>query len=266
VRNRARIERLGRDAPGVSLTADVSGLRTAALVFLCIKAYDTEAAADALGTLRRPQPTICSLQNGWGNLDILEAKLPGTPLLAGATTLGAYLDDAGSLHASTSGGTQIAPWGATPPARADEAVQVLRAAGLSAEPAVDAREILWRKLVLNAAVNPLTAIVLRPNGALLEEPSLLRLAEGAAVEAAEVGQRLGLLPAPWNPIPALHALLRETRANFSSMAQDLARGRRTEIEAIAGAIVRASERSAAPAPVLRALLALVRVAEGAASP
>jgi 2-dehydropantoate 2-reductase len=261
VRNPARIERLTRDLPQVAHSREASELHGVPLLFLCIKAYDTEAAAGALRALQPSGTAVCSLQNGWGNLEILESALPGVPLLAGATSLGAYLDDEGTLHASFAGKTRIAPWAATRPERAEEAVGVLAAAGLAAETSDDARAILWRKLALNAAVNPLTAITGCPNGALLEEPSLLRLAERAALEATHVGERLGSLPGPWDPLPALHALLSETRTNLSSMAQDLARGRRTEIDAIAGAVVSAAERTGASAPVLRALLTLVRAAE-----
>lgn len=261
VRNPRRIERLAREIPRVALSQDVTGLAGVPLLFLCIKAYDTGAAAAALRALEPSRTAICSLQNGWGNLDLLESALPGAALLAGATTLGAFLDDEGALHASCAGKTQIAPWGVTPPARAEEAARVLASAGLTAEVSGDARGILWRKLTLNAAVNPLTAIARCPNGALLEEPGLLRLAERAALEAARVGERLGALQGPWDPLPALRTLLSETGSNYSSMAQDLARGRRTEIDAIAGAVVEAAERTGISTPVLHALHALVRAAE-----
>lgn len=262
VRNPGRIERLGRDVPEAVLSTDVSGLRDLPLLFLCIKSYDTQATAEELSALFPSRTAICSLQNGWGNLETLESALPGAPLLAGATTLGAYLDDEGTLHASCAGKTKIAPWGSTPPARAGEAVRVLTSVGLSAENSADARGILWRKLTLNAAVNPLTAIARCPNGMLLEEPGLLRFAERAALEAAEAGARSGVLRDPWDPLPALHALLAETRSNYSSMAQDIARARRTEIDSIAGAVVEAAERTGAGAPVLHALHALLRAAEG----
>jgi 2-dehydropantoate 2-reductase len=261
VRNGARIERLHRDLPRVKLVPDAAGLAPASLVFLCIKAYDTAAAAEALGAVDLSRAAVCSLQNGWGNLDVLEAALPRTALLAGATTLGAYLDDSGTLHASPAGLTRIAPWDATPAARAEDAAGVLRAAGLAVEVSDDARGLLWRKLTLNAAVNPLTAIAQCPNGALLREPGLLRLTERAALEAALVGERLGCLAGPWDPLPALRALLLETEANRSSMAQDLSRRRRTEVDAIAGAVVRAADDLGTPAPLLKALLVLVRAAE-----
>jgi len=261
VRNPARIAALSRDAPSVRIHAGAEGLRPAALVFLCIKAYDTLAAAPVLRALDFPRTAICSLQNGWGNLEVLEASLPGTPLIAGATALGAWLDDGGRLHASLEGTTRLAPWGSAPPTRVEEAAAVLRHAGLAVETRGDAHDLLWRKLTLNAAVNPLTALAMRPNGALREEPSLGRIAERAALEAARVGVRLGHVPTDWDPVPDLRTLIEETGANRSSMSQDLARGRRTEIDAIAGAIVRAGESTGEPTPILRALLALIRSAE-----
>jgi 2-dehydropantoate 2-reductase len=265
VRSPARVAALRRDAPAVRLVPDAESLRPASLVFLCIKAYDTAAAAPALRALELPRTAICSLQNGWGNLETLEAALPGAPLIAGTTALGAWLDDSGALHASTEGATRLATWGTTPPVRAEEAAAVLRGAGFAVETRTDPRAMLWRKLTLNAAVNPLTALAMRPNGALLEEPSLVRLSECAALEAARVGARLGHVPADWDPRADLRALLAKTRANRSSMSQDLARGRRTEIDAIAGAVVQAAESAGEPAPVLRALHALVRAAEAGAA-
>lgn len=265
VRNPGRRETLSRDFPAIALADDAGALRPASLVFLCIKAYDTERTAAELRALEFPRTAICSLQNGWGNLESLEKAIPASPLLAGTTALGAYLDERGALHDSTRGLTLIAPWGDTPPRRAEEAALALRRAGLAAEARADARGILWRKLTMNAAVNPLTALAGRPNGALLEEPGLARLAERAAIEAARVGGLLGHVEPAWDPLPALRSLLEETRANRSSMAQDLLRGRRTEIDAIAGEIVRAAERLGEPVPVLRALHALVRAAEPVAS-
>src|SRR4051812_39169504 len=101
---------LKRDHPSVRLGHDFSALDGAELVFLCVKAYHTNDVARSLSSLRTGSVSICSLQNGWGNLDLLEEALPSVPLLAGATSLGAYLDDLGLLHATDRGTTVIAPW------------------------------------------------------------------------------------------------------------------------------------------------------------
>src|SRR5262249_3282666 len=125
----------------------------------------------------------------------------------------------------------------------------------------DARAILWQKLVLNAAVNPLSALTGRPNGAILESGSLLRIAEAAAVEATRIGTRLGYLDSTFEPIVALQRLLDETKPNRPATAEDLTHLRRTEIDAIVRPIVFAGMEMGEPVPVLEGLWTLVRAAE-----
>lgn len=261
-RSPGRRESLRRD--GVRSESDPASLRGATLVFLCVKSYDTAGAVPALRALE-PVTGICSLQNGWGNLDLLEAELPGVPLIAGATALGAYFDETGAFHASTEGSTTLAPWGTTEFRWAEYAATLLESAGLRAEAARDARPVLWRKLVLNAAVNPVSALSGRPNGAILGSGALRRVADAAAMEAARVGVALGYLDPAFDPVPALTRLLEETRENRSSMAQDLERLRRTEVDAILGSIVRAAAERGERVPVLESLAVLIRVAEPARS-
>lgn len=262
VRSEGRRAALAAEAPhGLTVERDPDVLRHASLVFMCVKARDTEEAARSLKRLEPRLPGVCSLQNGWDHMAVLERILPGAPLVAGATALGAYFDETGTLHGSLEGETLLAPWGATEARWAEYAASVLQSAGLRAEDRDDARRILWRKLALNAAVNPLTALLDRPNGALLERQALLRVARTAAREAVQVGIRLGHLPEGYDPVPRLERLLAETRGNRSSMAEDLARGRPTEADAILEPILRAARDAAIPTPVLLALASLLAAAE-----
>ena len=260
VRSPIRREALRKESYPVQVEETLEGLGPATLVFVCVKSFDTAGAAAVLAGL--PSTIgICSLQNGWGNLETLAARLPGFPLIAGTTSLGGYLDDAGVLHASTTGSTQFAPWEETEVRWAEYAVTLFESAGFRAELKRDARSILWQKLVLSAAVNPISALCGRPNGAILESPPLLRVAEAAAGEATRVGARLGYLEPTFDPSIALQKILEETKANRSSMTEDLARTRRTEIDAIARPIVFAGKETGEPVPVLEGLWALVRAAE-----
>ena len=249
---------------GLHADSDPMVLRGATLVFLCVKSHDTAGTISAFRTLD-PAAGVCSLQNGWGNLEILESALADTPLIAGATALGAYFDESGTLHASAEGPTTFAPWGPTEFRWAEYAATLLESAGLKADAARDARAVLWRKLVLNAAVNPVSALAGVRNGAILDSVALRRIAEAAATEAARTGILLGYLDPTFDPVPALTRLLEETRENRSSMAQDLERLRRTEIDAIVGSIVRAAAEHGERVPVLESLAVLVRVAEAAAA-
>lgn len=257
----SRQEDLKRDHPSLRLGSDFGILAGSDLVFLCVKAYHTKDVARSLSGLGLTGASLCSLQNGWGNMEILDQALPLLPLLAGATSLGAYLDDRGLLHVAGRGTTIVAPWRAGDMAAAERAAATLRTTELLADARPDARGVLWRKLVLNSAVNPLTAIARCTNGTLAQEPGLFEIARRAAQEAARVGEALGIMGPDFDPEEALRALLRETAGNLSSMHEDLSRGRRTEIEEITGAIVRLGETAGVEAPVQSALLTLVRAAE-----
>lgn len=265
VRSVERREAILREGWGILAEESATALVDTTLVYLCVKAFDTEAAALELRVL--PSTVgVASLQNGWGNLEALERTLPGHPLVAGVTALGAYLDTSGTLQASLSGGTTFAPWGETEIRWAEYAATLFESAGLKAETRRHARPTLWRKLVLNAGVNPLSAISGRTNGDVLDTLPLLRLAEAAAREAARVGVALGYWEPGIDPAPLVRALLEETRSNRSSMAEDLARGRRTEIEEIVGPVLRLAAEQSRPVPVLEALHALVRAAGGSTPP
>lgn len=264
VRSAERREAIVREGWGVQVADGVDALSESTLVYVCVKAFDTEAAALELRILPATIG-VASLQNGWGNLEILERALPEHPLVAGVTALGAYLDPSGALLASISGATSLAPWGETEIRWAEYAATLFESAGLRAETRRHARSILWRKLVLNAGVNPLSAINGRTNGDLLASAPLLRLAETAAREAARVGIALGYWEPGIDPAPLVRTLLEETKDNRSSMAEDLARGRRTEIEEIVGSILGFAAEQSRPVPVLEALHSLVLAAGSSAS-
>lgn len=260
-RSGSRHEALKRDHPSLRTGAEFGIVSGVDLLFLCVKAYHTRDVARSVAALGLKRATVCSLQNGWGHMELLDQALPHLQLLAGATSLGAYLDERGALHATEGGTTILAPWRPEDIDQAERAALVLRSAGLAAEVRPDARAVLWRKLVLNSAVNPVTALARCANGVLLQESGLFEIARQAAREATRVGRKLGMLDPGFNPDEALPAILRETAANLSSMREDLSRGRRTEIEEITGSVVRLAETAGEPAPVQGALLTLVRAAE-----
>jgi 2-dehydropantoate 2-reductase len=118
--------------------------------------------------------------------------------------------------------------------------------------------LLWGKLVINAAINPLTALLRISNGKLLVIPEVHELMAEAAREAAIVAARRGVKLPYADPVTAVEDVARKTAANTSSMLQDVLRGTPTEIDAINGAIVQAAEKLGVPTPVNRMLWQLVR--------
>jgi 2-dehydropantoate 2-reductase len=122
----------------------------------------------------------------------------------------------------------------------------------------DPAALLWGKLVINAAINPLTALLRVPNGELLDRQTARGLLAEAALEAASVAEKQGIsLPYP-DPVSAVEEVVRNTAGNHSSMLQDVLRGTMTEIEAINGAIVRVGEQIGVTTPINRMLWKLVK--------
>jgi 2-dehydropantoate 2-reductase len=135
---------------------------------------------------------------------------------------------------------------------------LLRSGGFVVETSHDPSGLLWGKLVINAAINPITALLGIPNGEILERPTARALLAALAREAAAVAVAEGVrLPYP-DPVQTVETIARRTTANRSSMLQDVTRGAPTEIDAICGAIVAAGERTGVPTPVNRTLWQLVK--------
>jgi 2-dehydropantoate 2-reductase len=111
--------------------------------------------------------------------------------------------------------------------------------------------------VINAAINPLTAILDVPNGELLSSPSARELSAALAREVAAVAKAKGIALTFPDAAVAAEDVARHTAANFSSMLQDARRGALTEIDAICGAIVQAGEDAGVPTPVNATMWKLV---------
>jgi 2-dehydropantoate 2-reductase len=131
---------------------------------------------------------------------------------------------------------------------------LLRAAGFEVKVVENAQSLLWGKLVINAAINPLTAILRVPNGELLQLPAARLLMAELAKEAAAVGLAHGASLPFEDPVAAVENVAQRTAANRSSMLQDVLRGAQTEVDAICGAIVRNGEEKGIPVPVNRAMV------------
>jgi 2-dehydropantoate 2-reductase len=220
-----------------------------------VKAYQTEAAGQALRGWLASDGVAVTLQNGLGNLERLVTALGEGRAALGVTTAGATLVRPGHIRAGGDGPTRVARHPRTPPL-----VDLLSSTGLQAELSDDALGMAWGKVVLNCAVNPVTALMRIPNGGLLqpEASPALGVAIEAAEEAARVARSAGIRLPYDAPLPELQRVLERTAGNRSSMLQDVEGARPTEIEAITGAVVARAEEVGVPVPVNRLLLALVR--------
>src|SRR4030042_2135172 len=202
-----------------------------------VKSWQTERVAKQLGRCLTAKGIALTLQNGLGNDETLKTFLNPESVALGVTTVGARMLEPGYVQFTGNGKIFL---GAHP--RMHGVAEVLDKAGFQVEMVSDTVSLLWGKLVINAAINPLTALLRVQNGELLERPAASELMAEAAREAACVAIKQGIrLPYP-DPVLAVEEGARNTAANYSSMLQDVLRGTLTEIAAMNGAIARGGER------------------------
>ncbi|GAB4481986.1 MAG: 2-dehydropantoate 2-reductase [Anaerolineales bacterium] len=231
-----------RQAVRAIATPEEAGQVENALVL--VKAWQTERAAQQLKRCLAPNGLALTLQNGLGNREILSAVLGAERVALGVTTLGATLLGPGLAR---SGGEGLLSLEAHP--RLAGLESLLRAADFPLEILPDAAALAWGKLVINSAINPLTALLQISNGELLQRRGARALMTALARETAQVAQACGVRLPFENPAQAAETVAKKTAANRSSMFQDVRRGAPTEIDAICGAVVRAAQSKGLSAPV-----------------
>lgn len=232
------------------------------VVLVSTKAYDTESAMVHLRPFAK-SALFVTLQNGLDNADTIARS--AERVVAGTTSHGVTFLGPGEIRHAGVGETVIGPWKGVDEADLVRLRDVLDDIGIPTRVTSDVRTELWAKVVLNASINPLAALAGVPNGRLVRERWLREAVEIVSREAVTAARAEG---AKLDPAEILHRTLlvaRRTAANRSSMLQDLDAGRRTEIDAITGAVVAAAERRRLEVPVNRVVLALVRAREAAAS-
>ena len=237
----------------VRATDNPAECRNARNALVLVKSWQTERAAGQLMECLAGNGLAATLQNGLGNDLILSESLGRRHVVRGITTQGAALLEPGLVR---SGGDGEIVLEASPDL--GDLENILRIAKLKVRIVNDAEPSIWGKLVVNAAINPLTALLRLRNGELLDNVAARALLGELAHETAAVAAALSIhLPYP-DPVRAVEDVASRTAENRSSMYQDVLRGARTEVDAINGAVVRLAEREGVPSPVNRIIWSLVK--------
>ncbi|MGX1785802.1 2-dehydropantoate 2-reductase [Bosea sp. NPDC055332] len=266
----------GRDwrvAPeAIAFSTEPDAAAAADLVLVTVKSGATAQAAAELAGVVPPKAVVISFQNGIGNADVLRAALPGRSVLAGMVPFNVVRRGPGAFHQASEGEPEAEDSSALAPFLAD-----FTRAGFALRRHRDMPPVQWAKLLfnLNNAVNALSGLPLQQELAQRDYRRCLALAQA---EALDLLAQAGIAPARLTPLPAgwVPALLRLPDGLFarlarkmlaidpsarSSMADDLAAGRRTEVDWINGEVVRLAQRLGKSAPVNERLVALVHAAE-----
>jgi 2-dehydropantoate 2-reductase len=218
-----------------------------------VKSWQTERAAQQLKECLAKGGLAVTLQNGLGNRETLIQNLGADRVALGITTTGAALLGPGVVKAGGEGPISIEQHPALGPLQ-----EALQSANFPVQIVEDARSLMWGKLVINCAINPLTALLRLKNGELLERPPAREMMGVLAQETAQVAIAEQIRLPFQDPIAAAEEVAQKTAANQSSMLQDVLRGAPTEIDAICGAVVKVAQKYNLPTPMNWACWQLVR--------
>jgi 2-dehydropantoate 2-reductase len=235
-------------------------------VLLTVKAYDTGSMLAAVAPLVAAEGCLISLQNGLGNVERVRDAVGARRAVGARVIFGAEIPAPG--HARVTVCAEPVAIGAavvgdaSADAHARRWAARIAAAGIPAEAVADVHAYLWTKVFYNAALNPLGALLGLPYGALAADSDARAIMDDVISEAYAVARARGVTPTA----PSADAyrrvfyerLVPATADHRSSMLQDLERGRRTEIDAINGALSTFGAAAGVPTPVNTTLARLIR--------
>lgn len=252
---------------GVECVVDPAALRGPfQTVLLTVKSWDTDAMAAIVAPLLAPDGVLVVLQNGLGNVERAAARVGAARVLGGRVIFGSEVTAPGrvrvTVHAAPTLIGSPDPADAARTAAARGWAAALDAAGVPSAPTETILADLWAKVLYNAALNPLGALLGVPYGHLARDPDTRAIMDAAIDEAFAVARADGVA-LPWRDAGAYRdlfyaQLVPSTAAHRSSMLQDLERGRPTEIDAINGHVTTRGAAHGIPTPVNATLAGTIR--------
>ena len=250
----------GESTIPVTAVADTRILGPVDLVLFCVKSYDTESAAQALAPLMARDTAVVTFQNGVDNVEAIASVVGSEAVLAGVVYVALQLGGPGVVvRSGGEGKIAFGELGGPLTERVQRIAGAFEQGGIPHEVATDIDRVLWEKFLFITGVGGVTALARSGIGPLLaslegralltascEEIAAVALAERAPLPAAAVDRVLeqaATLPPQWR----------------SSMARDLEDGRRLEVEALSGAVVRRGLKLGVPTPIHRTIAACLSV-------
>ena len=232
---------------------DIGSPRQIDLIVLCVKAHETAGTIPSVTALSTPQTNVLSLQNGLGNLESFKKIVSDDNLFAGITTHGTTVIDLNRIRHAGSGLTMIGSFNHNDKG-AELLAKMLSKAGIEAISTKETLGMLWSKLIINAAICPVSVLADLTNGEIIENDKWRCLLCKAAEEGGKTAAAKGLKLTFSDPVKAVLEVCEKTSSNISSMLQDIRRHRKTEIMEINGAVIRAATELGIETPANRMLL------------
>jgi 2-dehydropantoate 2-reductase len=237
----------------VEASTDPAAIAGAGMVLFCVKSSDTEDAGRQISPYLSSDTLLLSLQNGVSNPERLQA-VTGHAVIPTVVYVASAMAGSGVVRHEGRGDLAIGGPGS------DAAGEILNAAGVETLVSPDIVAAQWVKLILNCAYNALSAVADMPYGPLVAQDGIPELLEDNVAECRAVAEAAAVT-LPGGLLDNVRGIAKAMPGQYSSTAQDLRRGRMTEIDFLNGEIVRKGRELGVPTPINKTLTALVKLAE-----
>jgi len=252
----------------VAASAGPEAVRGARLILFCVKSTDTEQGAAQIAPLLDPGSLVLNLQNGVDNTERIQARVSQTVIPA-VVYVATEMAGPGHLKHHGRGELVIGALDAAPSAAMGEALASVQRwfgeAGVQVTISDNVAGELWAKLVVNCAYNAISAISQLPYGEMIRGAGVREVMRDVVAETLAVASASGVRTAP-ELVDNVYRIAEWMPTQYSSTAQDLQRGRPTEIDHLNGYVVRRGDALGIPVPANRALWALVKLIESKGKP
>ena len=249
-----------KEAVKVEASSDLAAARDAEIVLFCVKTTDTAATARALAPLLAKNALVVSMQNGVDNAEQIHAA-SGLHALASAVYVAASVPSPGTVKHVGRGDVVVGPKSVA----TERVAAIFERAGVPCKISDHLTPELWTKLVWNCGLNAISALGKATYGDIIANEDARQLVEGAVFEVIFVAKAAGVhLPLFEDPKAAMasgYKIAQAMAATRSSTAQDMMRGKKTEIDSLNGFVVRKGRELGVPTPINHALFTLVKLAE-----
>jgi 2-dehydropantoate 2-reductase len=245
----------------IEASTELKDVRGADIVLFCVKTIDNAVTSRALAPLLVPGALVVSMQNGVDNAQQIRVA-SGIDALSAVVYVAASVPEPGRVKHSGLGDLVVGPRNSQ-----SECVSgVFERAGVGCRIAEDIEGELWAKLTSNCALNAISALGHATYGQIAANPEARKLVETAVYELLAVARAAGVHPPgfsePQAAVEGSFKIATQVTAAYSSTAQDMMRGKRTEIDSLNGYIARRGAELGVPTPTHQALYTLVKLAEG----
>lgn len=245
----------------IAASTDLGAAREAEIILFCVKSTDTAETARELARIIAPGAIIVSMQNGVDNAEQIAAA-SGLQALPAAVYVAASVPQPGTVKHVGRGDLVLGPQNP----QSEKVAAVLIRAGVPCKLSENLSSELWTKLVWNCALNAVSALGKATYGDIIASEDAKKVVENVVYEVLAVAKAVGIsLPIFADPkiaIAGAFQIAAQMAATRSSTAQDMVRGKKTEIDSLNGFIVRKGAKLGVPTPINHTLFALVKLAEG----